>query len=451
MGKILVVDDEVDICRIMSMIFSQQGHDVSVANNTSSALSVIDDKRPDIAFIDMKLGSENGLDLLKEAKSQAPEMTVIMISAFGTVESAVKSMKTGAYDYICKPFINDEIELLVERVFQHRGLVESNEKLQRELTDTLRFDNFIGASAVMRRTKSLMRKVLPSSANVLISGETGAGKSLAAHIIHHHGPRKSKPFVTINCGSIPESLIESELFGHKKGAFTGAVENKIGLLVKADQGTVFLDEVGELPLNMQVKLLGFIQTKELMPVGSTEPKEVDVRIIAATNRDLSEEVAGARFREDLYYRLKVLEIRMPPLRELKQDIPQLVSSNLIKFARKNDKAPSSISSDAMSKLMDHLWPGNIRELENTIERAVLLSEGPNIELDDIWFDEPVGNGEETEGDEPTDLKSRVALLEREYILEALKKNGFNKEETARYLNVNLSTLYRKLGKSEPKT
>jgi DNA-binding NtrC family response regulator len=445
MGDILVIDDEADICRAMRLIFTEMGHRVHVAHNIRKAREIVGAVSPDIAFIDIRLGQENGMDLLKSAKVDAPEMTVIMISAFGSVESAVQAMKIGAYDYICKPFINDEIEMMVKRIFEHRDLVKNNENLQSELDNIFRFENLVGESPVMRGTKHLITKVLHSRANVLLTGETGTGKSLAAHMIHHHGPRKDYPFVTINCGAIPENLLESELFGHRKGSFTGAFENKTGLFVKADKGTVFLDELSELPFNMQVKLLNVIQTKEVLPVGSTDPVKVDVRIIAASNQDMYEAVKKGVFREDLFYRLKVVEIRMPLLREYKDDIPQLVSLNVKRFAKENGKEPPKISQDVFNFMQEYHWPGNVRELENILERAILMCEGDTVELEDIQVDgKHAASPVLPPNDVPKDLKSRVAVLENEYIQEVLKRHNYNKGEAARYLNINVTTLYRKL-------
>ena len=445
MGNVLVVDDEKDICRVMTLIISDMGHKVHVAHNSREAMEVVESVRPDLAFIDIRLGQEDGLELLSATRDKAPEMTVIMISAFGSVESAVSAMRNGAYDYICKPFINDDIEIMVSRIFEHRTLLQKSENLQRELDDTFRFKSLIGDGPSMKHAKHLIKKVLHSKANVILSGETGTGKSLAAHIIHHHGPRKDYPFVTINCGAIPENLLESELFGHREGSFTGAIGNKTGLFVKGDKGTVFLDEVSELPLNMQVKLLNVIQTKEVMPVGATEPVTVDVRIIAASNSDMSELVKKGTFREDLYYRLNVFEIKMPSLRDSRGDIPQLVYKNVDRFSKDNGNRKLKVSPEVMGFLQEYDWPGNVRELENTLERAILMCEGDTIESCDIRVgqqDSPVL--ERIANDRPKDLKSRVAVLEKEYIHEVLKRYNYNKGEAARYLNINITTLYRKL-------
>ncbi|VAX18573.1 Response regulator of zinc sigma-54-dependent two-component system [hydrothermal vent metagenome] len=445
MGHILVVDDETDICRAMSLIFSEMGHTVHMADNIKDALEIVNTTLPDIAFFDLRLGQESGIDLLKLSKKAAPDMTVLMISAFGSVESVVQAMKIGAYDYICKPFNNDEIKIMVNRLFEHRELINSRDSLQQELDGILRFESMVGASPAMKRMKHLIKKVLHSKANVLLTGETGTGKSLAAHIIHHQGPRKDFPLVTINCGAIPENLLESELFGHSKGAFTGAIENKTGLFVKADKGSLFLDEVSELPLKMQVKLLNVIQTKELTPVGSTEPVKIDVRIIAASNTNLAEAVQKKELRKDLFYRLNVVEISVPPLRECRSDIPQLVHLYVDRFSKDAGRPSPKIPGAIMISLQEHSWPGNVRELENIIERAVLMCDGDTIEPKDISLDliraETVNSAQNSK---PTDLKSRVSLMEKEYIQEVLARHGNNKEETARFLNINIATLYRKL-------
>jgi len=445
MGHILVVDDETDICRAMSLIFSEMGHVVHMAHNIKDALEIVNTTLPDIAFFDLRLGRESGIDLLKQSKEIAPDMTVMMISAFGSVESVVQAMKIGAYDYICKPFNNDEIKIMVKRLFEHRALINSRDSLRQELDDILRFESMVGESPAMKRMKHLIKRVLHSKANVLLTGETGTGKSLAAHIIHHQGPRKDFPMVTINCGAIPENLLESELFGHSKGAFTGAIENKTGLFVKADKGTLFLDEVSELPLKMQVKLLNVIQTKELTPVGSTEPVKVDVRIIAASNTNLAEAVEKKELRKDLFYRLNVVEIGVPPLRECKTDIPQLVRLYVDRFSKDASRPSPKIPESIMRTLQEHAWPGNVRELENILERAVLMCDGDTIEPRDISLDHIHAESLNiARNHKPTDLKSRVSLMEKEYIQEVLKRHGHNKEETARFLNINIATLYRKL-------
>lgn len=446
MSDILVVDDEIDICRALELIFSDMGHKVHTAHNIAKAKEIIHSAYPALAFVDVRLGGENGLDLLKTARNTAPDMTVIMISAFGSIESAVQAMKIGAYDYICKPFINDEITLMVDRIFEHRKLLENNESMQKELDDTFRFDRLIGDSTEMKRTKHLIRKVLHSKANVLLSGDTGTGKSLVAHTIHHQGPRKNYPFVTINCGAIPENLMESELFGHRRGSFTGAVENKTGLFVKADKGTLFLDEVSELSLGMQVKLLNAIQTKEVLSVGATEVIKADVRILAASNRNLYEAMKKGHFREDLYYRLKVVEIRMPLLKECKSDIPQLVHAAVIRFSKDNGKSPVRISQEVMDFLQEYDWPGNVRELENTLERAVLMHEEDAIKPEDIHvdFEHELIAKTATGDNSPKDLKSRVAMMEKEYINEVLIRHNHDKKKAAQFLKINLATLYRKL-------
>lgn len=436
MGDILVVDDETDICRAMKLIFTEMGHNVHMAHTTSTAVEIIEDVLPDIAFIDLRLGNENGMDLLKLARGKVPDMAIVMISAFGTIESAVQAVKIGAYDYICKPFVNDEIELMVNRIIEQKQLINKNKNLEQEIIDTYRLEKLLGESPPIKKLKHLIRKILLSKANVLLTGDTGTGKNLTAHIIHHYGQRRDNPFVTINCGAIPENLLESELFGHLKGSFTGTVGNKTGLFVKADKGTIFLDEISELPLNMQVKLLNVIHTKEVLPVGATEPVKVDVRIIAATNRDLQEAVKEGAFREDLFYRLNVVQIRMPLLRECREDIPGLIYSNVRKFSKEAEKPLLGVSPSVMKILQDYNWPGNVRELENIIERAVLMCEGNVIEPEDLQI-----SGYESM---PTDLKSRIALLEKEYIRDVMRRHDNNKEETARFLKINLATLYRKL-------
>lgn len=440
----MVVDDELDICRAIHLIFTEIGHNVEIAHNIKSALEMIHTKPIDVIFIDIELGREDGLDLIKPALEFTPEAAVVLITSFGSVESAVKAMKMGAYDYICKPFINDELVIMVNRIFEVKNLVKKNKSLKKELNDVYSFESLSGSSRAISKIRRMIKKVLTSDVNVLITGETGTGKSLAAHLIHHHGARNEFPLITINCGAIPENLLESELFGYKKGAFTGAIKNKNGLFEKAHKGTIFLDEVSELPLNMQVKLLHAIQEKEIMPIGGTETIKFDARIIAASNKNLYMAVKEGAFREDLYYRLNVVELPMVPLREHKEDIPELVHTSLTKFCNKSGKTMPKVSKEVMELFQNYSWFGNVRELENVIEGVLVFCEGSTIEMDDVIGSLQEDDSQVNPDGIATDLKSKIMIFEKEYITNVLEKHNNNKAAAARYLNINLTTLYRKL-------
>jgi DNA-binding NtrC family response regulator len=353
-------------------------------------------------------------------------------------------MRAGAADYITKPFINDEIRLTVKRIIEGRKLVLENLILRQELSQRRSaFPKMIGMSEAIQKVFAVMEKVIPTKSNLLITGESGTGKGLVAQGIHENGPRKDKPFISINCGAIPETLLESELFGHKKGAFTSAVEDKKGLITMANTGTLFLDEVGELPSPLQVKLLHVIQERQLTPVGDTRVIPVDVRIIAATNADLLQRVKEGRFREDLYYRLNVIEITMPPLRERRDDIPLLITHYLAEFSKESGKNIKDVDYEAMQALMAYDWPGNIRELRNSIERAVVLAEGEALTIHDL---PDKLRTLDVEGVATSSLRQALDGFEREYIKRSLAENKGNKEATAGKLGIDLVTLYRKLKK-----
>ena len=442
--KILVVDDEKDICRALNIILSKEGYDVKEAYNGESALDLFRQESFDLIMTDIKMEKIDGFEVLKQALKLSPDLPVIMMTAFASVGSAVDAMKAGAADYITKPFINDEIRLTVKRILDSTQLQLENQILRQELSQRPpAFPTIIGSSDAMQKVFSMMEKVIPSKTNILITGESGTGKGLVAQAIHESGPRRDRPFISINCGAIPETLLESELFGHKRGAFTSAVEDKKGLITMADGGTLFLDEVGELPSPLQVKLLHVIQTKELTPVGDTRVITVDVRIIAATNADLMQRVKDGRFREDLYYRLNVIEIRMPSLRERRDDITLLIKHYLDHFGKESGKAIRDIDYEAMQALLAYDWPGNIRELRNTLERAVVLAEGDAITLHDL---PDKFRTLDVEGVSTSSLRQALDAYEREYIRRSLTENNGNKEVTAGKLGIDLATLYRKLKK-----
>ncbi len=443
--NILVVDDEKDICKALNLILSKEGYAVTEAYSGEEALERIERQAYDIVLTDIKMERMDGLELLKRTKDVSPATSVVMMTAFGSEALAVEAMRAGAEDYLKKPFTNiEEVRIRIKNIVEKRGLASENEILRQELSQRrTTFKNIIGNAEAMQKVYGIMEKVIPSKTNILITGESGTGKGLVAQAIHQSGPRKDKPFISINCGAIPENLLESELFGHKKGSFTTAIEDKKGLITMAHEGTLFLDEVGELPPALQVKLLHVIQTKELTPVGDTRVVTVDIRIIAATNADLMQRVKEGRFREDLYYRLNVIEIRLPSLRERRDDIPVLIKHYIELFAKEADKKIKDIEYDAMKAMMVYEWPGNIRELRNTLERAVVLAEGDVIALHDL---PDKIRAVDVEGVTTSSLRQASDDFEREYIRRSLAENKGSKDATAECLGIDLATLYRKLKK-----
>ncbi|HYA85866.1 MAG TPA: sigma-54 dependent transcriptional regulator [Nitrospirota bacterium] len=442
--SILVVDDEKDICLALNILLTKEGYAVKEAYNGEQALERIRKENFDIIMTDIKMEKMDGFEVLNQAQKICPETSVVMMTAFASVGSAVEAMRSGAADYITKPFINDEIRMTIKRILQSRALQMENQILRQELSQRREgFANIIGNSEPMQKVFTFMEKVIPNKSNILITGESGTGKGLVAQAIHESGPRKDKPFISINCGAIPENLLESELFGHKKGAFTSANEDKKGLITMASGGTLFLDEIGELPPALQVKLLHVIQTKELTPVGDTRVITVDVRIIAATNADLMQRVKEGRFREDLYYRLNVIEIRMPALRERRDDIPVLIKHYLAIAAKEAGKNVKDIDYEAMQALLSYDWPGNIRELRNTIERATVLADGGIITIHDL---QDKFRTLDIEGVSTSSLRHALDEFEREYIRRSMVESKGNKEAAAGNLGIDLATLYRKLKK-----
>jgi DNA-binding NtrC family response regulator len=442
--SILVVDDEKDICMALNILLTKEGYLVKEAYNGEHAIDRLREENFDVVMTDIRMEKMDGFEVLKQAQKISPETSVVMMTAFASVGSAVEAMRAGAADYITKPFINDEIRLTIKKLLHSRELQKENQILRQELSQRREeFANIIGSSEPMQKVFTVMEKVIPNKSNILITGESGTGKGLVAQAIHSAGPRKDKPFISINCGAIPENLLESELFGHKKGSFTSANEDKKGLITMANGGTLFLDEIGELPQALQVKLLHVIQTKELTPVGDTRVITVDVRIIAATNADLMQRVKENRFREDLYYRLNVIEIRMPSLRERKDDIPVLIKHYLEIFAKESGKTIKDIDYEAMQSLLAYDWPGNIRELRNTIERAVVLADNEVITIHDL---PDKFRTLDIEGVSTSSLRQALDNFEREYIRRGLTENKGIKEITASKLGIDLATLYRKLKK-----
>lgn len=439
--NILIVDDEQTIRETLSEVLDEEGFASEMAGSGQEALNKVNKRDYDLVITDLKMPHMDGLALMERIKQQTPETSVMIITAYASLESAIQALRLGAYDYIIKPLDFDDVILRIRRLMEHRELEDENKYLRREVREKFSFSNIIGESPRMKDIFRVIEKVAGTKGNVLISGKSGTGKELVARAIHYNSPRKNKPFVAINCGAIVENLMESELFGHKKGAFTGAVRDKVGYFKAADGGTLMLDEVGEIPLHLQVKLLRAIETGEFTPVGDTSPVKVDVRIIAATNRNLADAVEVGTFRDDLFYRLNVIGIELPPLSERKEDIPLLVNHFIEKYSKQLNRKIKGIDKETMNILMNYEWKGGIRELENVIERALILCENDTITRQDL---PPNLVQVETLPEKPAKLKEAVALFEREHLTQALKSTEGNKEKAAQILGISLSSLYRKI-------
>ena len=451
MSRLLVVDDERSMRELLEILLGNAGHEVELAVDAASALRAFEARAHDLVLTDLMLGRSSGIDVLCAVKAKSPATEVIVMTAYSTTEGAIQAMKLGAYDYVTKPFKVDELQLLVQKALEKRALTRDNAILRGQLDERTRYEGLVGHGPAMQAVYALLAKVAPARTTVLITGESGTGKELVARALHARSPRAKEQFVPVNCGAIPEGLIESELFGHLKGAFTGAQGAKEGLFQAAHGGTLFLDEVGELPVAMQVKLLRVLQERRIRPVGSTEDSEVDVRLIAATNRDLPAEVRTGRFREDLYYRLNVIQVRVPPLRERREDIVQLGEHFLRRFAAEHGRGELRLSREAKRRLDEYAFPGNVRELENLIERAVTLSEGQEVTVDalppPLRAPAPALSGE---GPLPIgfSLEEHVASLEKELIDRALAQAGGNKTNAAALLGLTFRQLRHRLKKPQ---
>jgi two-component system response regulator PilR (NtrC family) len=450
--KILVADDEQSMREFLDIMLKKEGYKVSLASNGEEVVKLIEKDIFDLVLMDIRMPRLDGISALKKIKATSPETIVIMITAYASADTAIKAMKEGAYDYITKPFKVDEIKLIIKNALEKKNLQKENILLKQVVRDRYHFENIIGQSPKMLALYDLLEKVAPTRTNILITGESGTGKELVARAIHYNNPRKEKPFVTLNCGAIPESLIESELFGHVKGAFTDAIATKKGLFEVADEGTILLDEISELPLLMQVKLLRVLQDKEFKRVGSTEDIRVDVRIISATNKDLEEAVREKRFREDLFYRLNVIQIKLPSLRERKEDIPLLTMHFLKRYSEELNKNISTISPEALRILVNYDFPGNVRELQNIIERAVALESGQGLTAQNLssYLDQQISTKKvpidleiPSEG---IDLEKVVEDLERTLLLKALDKTKGIKKKAAELLHINFRSMRYRLEK-----
>jgi two-component system response regulator PilR (NtrC family) len=448
-ARILVVDDECSMQEFLDIFLRSEGYGVATAGDVETALLHLENDDFDLVVTDIQMPGGSGLELLQAAQEKSPETVVVMMTAFASTETAIAALKSGAYDYITKPFNVDEIRIVIEKALEKKLLASENRRLRSELRSRERDRSIIGSSPALQQVFDVIAQVANSRANVLLSGESGTGKEMVARAIHRGGDRREKPFVAINCAAIPENLLESELFGHVKGAFTGAVQNKVGLFESAKGGTLFLDEVGEITLQLQVKLLRAIQDKAIRRVGDTDDRRVHVRIIAATNRKLEDEVMAGRFREDLYYRLNVIEIPLPPLRERREDIPLLVHHFLEKYARELDKPTDGFSEKAMALLMDYPFAGNVRELENIVERAVALSREPMIDVDSLPPNvrDPVRPGKVRRiPPEGVSLDDLMAEYERGLILEALGPAGGVKKRAAQLLGISFRSFRYRMEK-----
>jgi two-component system, NtrC family, response regulator PilR len=450
MAHILVVDDERSMREFLEILLQREGHDAVVCGAASDALVALESDDYDLIISDIKMSGIGGLELLERVREISPETPVVLITAHGSTESAVEAMRLGAYDYLTKPCSVDEICLVIDKALEKRSLSAENRRLRRELQDRSGLPTMLGRSPRMKEVFDFVHRVAASKTNLLITGESGTGKELVARAVHSLSDRKDRPFVAINCGAIPENLLESELFGHVKGAFTGAVANKLGLFEVADGGTLLLDEIGEMPLSLQVKVLRAIQDRTFKRVGGTHDVRVDVRILCATNRDLEAEVRAGRFREDLFYRLNVIEVKLPPLRERTEDIPHLARFFIEKYSRELGRPVSEAAPDVLAALEAHAFPGNVRELENLIERAVTLSPSERITLDclpqGLLHPRPATEVEPRIPEDGVDLNALLESYERGLMLEALGRTGGVKKRAAALLGITFRSFRYRLEK-----
>jgi two-component system response regulator PilR (NtrC family) len=445
--RILVVDDEESIREFLEIMLKKEGYEVTSAADGAIAQDLLSKKTFDMVISDLQMPKLNGIELLKFVKESYPNLVFMMITAFGTTENAVEAMKMGAYDYLTKPFKIDEVRINVANALRAQNLEVENRVLKKEMQKEYGFQNMIGNSDAMHRVFDLVRRVSTAPTNVLITGESGTGKEVVAKAIHFNGPLKEKPFITVNCGAIPESLMESEMFGHKKGSFTSAVSDKQGLFEAADGGTLFLDEVGELPLSIQVKLLRAIQERVIRRVGATDDIKVEVRIIAATNRNLDVMVKDGSFRQDLFYRLNVINIHTPALRDRREDIPMLAQHFLKKYNEKLNKNVATISAEAMEIMKKYDYPGNVRELENLLERTVALEAGASVLPESLppFVSTPSGrklaSSQEIEvTEEGVDLDKIIGQIEKELIVKAIHVANGTKKKAAKLLNITFRSM-----------
>ena len=453
MEKILVVDDEQSLRDVLSIMLKRAGYAVTSAMDGEEAIELLNKEIFDLVITDLRMPKIDGMEVLKAVKSASPETVVLIITAFASADSAVEAMKQGAYDYLTKPFQVDEVQLIIRNALEKRRLTTENMLLKREMASQSSFAQLVGQSEAMQKVFDVVRKVADSKSNVLICGESGTGKELVARAIHYNSARSVMPFVAVNCSAVPETLLESELFGHMKGSFTGAIANKSGLFEVADGGTIFLDEIGDTTPTIQVKLLRVIQEREFRRVGGNHDVKVDVRVVAATNKDLEKAVADGSFREDLYYRLDVIPIRLPPLRMRTGDIPLLVTHFLERFAKESGKPKPVISQEAMHVLLSHEWRGNVRELENLIERVVAFATAELVTDVEVhgWLHRSATQSQHPTmpmdlTDEGLDLEGLINGIEKDLLLKALERSKWVKKKAARMLRLNTRSFRYRLEK-----
>jgi two-component system response regulator PilR (NtrC family) len=436
---ILIAEDEEILRTSLAELLAEEGYEALQAADGRTAFAMILERQVDLVLSDVRMPEMDGIELLRRIREAAPQTPVIMVTAYGTVQSAVAAMRMGAADYLLKPVEFDDLLLKIQRALESREVARTTRIMTEQLAAGSIFHNLVGRSQCMIRLFDTVRKLSAVKSNVLILGESGTGKELFARAIHYNGITRERPFVPVNCGAIPPNLVESELFGHRRGAFTGADRDTIGYFEAADGGTLFLDEISTLPLGVQSSLLRVLEAKVVVPVGDTHPRDVNVRIIAASNRDLGQMVAEGGFREDLLYRLDVVKLQLPPLRHRREDIPLLVHHFLDKYSREMNKRVSDVTNGAMRALLNYDWRGNIRELENVVERAVIFAEGEQVGVQHLPF--ATADMKDDVGEE---LKDAVREFERQHVLASLRRHDYDKVETARHLGIGVSSLYRKL-------
>ncbi len=449
MARIVIIDDEPAMVEVISTLCRDKGHQVFPYNSAQKAIDSLPSVLPQVVITDIKMEKVGGFDVLRECREVTPTPAVIMITAYASVETAIEAMKLGAYDYITKPFKIDELQLTVQRALDFQSAVRENVYLKKELKERYRFENIIGTSQRMQEIYNLIAKIADTDSTILIQGESGTGKELVARALHFNSSRQHQPFVAINCSALPENLLESELFGHKKGAFTGAVQDKLGLFEEAQLGTIFLDEINSMAQPLQTKLLRVLQERQIRRVGETKSLPINVRVLAATNEALQDKIKAGAFREDLYYRLAVIPLEMPALRERLEDIPLLVNHFLQKNAAQTGSEPRRIDAKALEVLSHYRWPGNVRELENAIERACALCEEGLIQPADLpphVTRHHAAPGAPAKSEMPVGqtLDEFVREQERRYIEETIKFNDTSREKAAKMLGISMATLYRKL-------
>ena len=438
-ATILIVEDEAVLRQSLAELLGEEDYEVLQAPDGKAAHALVLERPVDLVLSDVRMPEMDGITLLEHLQRIAPQMPVIIITAFGTVDSAVAAMRAGATDYLLKPVQFDDVLLKVERALEHDDMLRARNVMTEQAAAETMFHNLVGGAAIMQTLFEMVRKLSTVKSNVLIIGESGTGKELFARAIHYNGATRTKPFMPVNCGAIPDTLIESELFGYRRGAFTGANRDKIGYFEAANGGTLFLDEISTLPLAVQSSLLRVLEERVVVPVGDTHPRPIEVRIIAASNRDLDQMVDNREFREDLLYRLKVVTLELPPLRQRKEDLPLLVHHFMDKYMRELNKQVEGISNGAMRAMLSHEWRGNVRELENVIERAVIFAEGRQISVEDLPF-----AADDLSDEVGEELKQALRQFERQHIIYSLRRHHYDKTETARHLGIGVSSLYRKL-------